>query len=105
MEKIPAASVTHEMIQKWKQQYGTVARLTVKEGAQTKVVYVRKPTNKEIDFASANLTRGALTQYGITLFNTCKIAGDDITSEDGLRGVGQQMNQLIETVEVDFEKL
>lgn len=105
MSKIPAASVTTELIEQWKQQYGTVAKLTVNEASGKKVAYVRKPTNKEIDFASANLSRGALTQYGITLFNTCQIGGDAITSEEGLRGVGQHMSELIETVEVEFEKL
>jgi hypothetical protein len=108
MEKkqlIPASAVTEETIQDWKQQYGTIARLKVKENGQQKFAYVRKPTNKEIDFASANLTRGALTQYGITLFNTCQIGGDSITTEEGLRSVGQSMNELIETVEVELEKL
>lgn len=104
-ELIPAASVTPEQIAKWKKQYGTIAKISVKEDDETKVVFVRKPTNKEIDFASANLTRGALTQYGITLFNTCQIAGDVITSEDALRVVGQQMNEMIESVEVELEKL
>lgn len=104
-EKLKPADVTPEQVEKWKQQYGTVAKITVKENGATKVAYVRKPTNKEIDFASANLTRGALTQYGITLFNTCQIAGDKIETEDGLRSVGQCMNELIETVEVEFEKL
>jgi hypothetical protein len=101
----PSASVTQQMIDGWKQQYGTVAKMTVKENGETKVVYVRKPTNKEIDFASANLTRGALTQYGITMFNTCQIAGDKLVTEEALRNVGQYMNEMIEAVEVEFEKL
>ena len=103
--KLKPGEVTPEQIKKWKDQYGTVAKLTVKENGETKIAFVRKPTNKEIDFASANLTRGALTQYGITLFNTCQIAGDKIESEEGLRSVGQHMNDMIETVEVEFEKL
>lgn len=104
-EIIPTASVTPELIAQWKEEYGTVAKMKVVEDGQTKTVFVRKPSNKEIDYASANLTRGALTQYGITLFNSCQIGGDKITSEDGLRSVGQRMSELIETVEVELEKL
>jgi len=104
-EKIAAADVTPEIIAKWKQQYGSVAKLTIKEKDSVKTAFVRKPTNKEIDFASANLTRGALAQYGITLFNTCHIAGDAPETEDGLRTVGQYMSEMIETVEVELEKL
>ncbi len=101
----PNSEINEQVIAEWKKQYGSVARLTVTENGEKKVVYVRKPTNKEIDFASANLTRGAFTTYGITLFNTCKIGGDEITSEDSLRAIGAQMTELIEQVEVEFEKL
>lgn len=104
-ELIPSASVTPEQIAKWKKQYGTIAKITVTENGETKIAFVRSPTNKEIDYASANLTRGALTQYGITLFNTCQIGGDEITGEDALRNVGQKMNDMIEAVEVELEKL
>lgn len=104
-EFIPTASVTPELIEKWKQQYGAVAKLTVKENGETKTVYVRNPTNKEIDYAAVNLTSGAYIQYGITLFNTCQLAGDKITTDAGLRSVGQKMSALIETTEVELEKL
>lgn len=108
--KIAAADVTPEIIAKWKQQYGSVARLKIKEtfndgDVSEKIAYVRKPTNKEIDFASANLTRGALTQYGIALFNTCHIAGDTPETEEGMRAAGQYMSEMIETAEVELEKL
>lgn len=101
----PASEVNESVIKAWKEQYGSVGKITVKEGEDKKVAFVRKPTNKEIDFASANLTRGALTQYGISLFKTCQIGGDVITSEDALRTVGKYMNEMIEEAEAEFEKL
>lgn len=97
--------INETIIAGWKQQYGSVGKITVTDGEGKKVVYVRKPTNKEIDFASANLTRGALTQYGISLFKTCQIGGDTITSEEALRTVGKFMNEMIEEVEAEFVKL
>ncbi|WP_346236154.1 hypothetical protein ABDK00_016895 [Niabella insulamsoli] len=102
---IKGADISAEQVKKWKQQYGLLGKFKVIEGGVEKITFVRKPTNKEIDFASANLTRGMLTQYGITLFNTCKIGGDDITTEEGLRTVGQRMNEMIEAAEVEFEKI
>lgn len=104
-EKIAAADVTPEMIAKWKQQYGLIAKIKFKENGEQQTAFVRKPTNKEIDFASVNLARGALSQYGITLFNTCHIAGETPVTEEGLRSVGAHMNEMIEAVEVELEKL
>jgi len=101
----PNTEINETVIKQWKEQYGSVGKVTVKEGGETKIAYVRKPTNKEIDFASANLTRGALTQYGISLFKTCQIGGDTIASEEALRTVGKYMNEMIEEAEVEFEKL
>lgn len=100
-----AAEVVPADIEAWKKQYGTIGKITATENGEKKTSYVRSPTNKEIDFASANLTKGALTQYGISLYKTCLVAGDEFTSEAALRTAGTYMNQMIEEVEVEFEKL
>lgn len=100
-----SADVSEKDIAGWKKQYGTVGKISTNEDGVRKSSFVRKPTNKEIDFASANLTKGALTQYGISLYNTCLIGGEKFTSEDALRAAGKQMNEMIEDSEMEFEKL
>lgn len=101
----PADQVTAKDIADWKKQYGTIGKITVTESGAKKVSYVRSPTNKEIDFASSNLTKGALTQYGIAMYKTCLIGGDTFESEAALRVAGRYMNEMIEEAEAEFEKL
>ena len=100
-----STEITATDIANWKQQYGTIAKLVAEEDGEKKVSFVRTPTNKEIDFASVNLTKGSLTQYGIALYNTCFIGGEKFTSEKALRTAGKHMNEMIEEAEMQFEKL
>jgi hypothetical protein len=104
-DMVASGSVTPEVIEKWKSEYGEIAKFTVVDKGQKKIVYVRTPSNKDIDYASSNLTAGKLTQYGITLFHSCQIGGDKIESDAALRTIGKNMNELIEDVEISLEKL
>jgi len=96
--------VTAEQIAKWKQQYGSVSKLKLASG---EVVYVRQPTTQEIEYASANLMQGKTYTFGITLFKTCQVGGDQIDGKDEakMRGIAQQMTSIIEVTAVEVEKL
>lgn len=102
MNKVP---VTQEQIDAWKKQYPAgINKLTLATG---EVVYVRQPTTMEIEFASANLMQGKTYSFGTTLFNTCRIGGDEIDKNDekAMRGIAQQMTSIIEVTAVTVEKL
>lgn len=102
---VPISEITEDVINEWKSKHPELTKFTVNDNGEKKTVIVRTPTNMEIDYAAVNLTTGKLTQYGITLFNTCQLGGDIIKSEAALRTVGKKMSELIEDVEISMEKL
>lgn len=97
--------VTPEQIQAWKKENPLgVSKLTLATGEE---VYVRQPTTAEIEFASMNLMQGKTYTFGITLYKTCRLGGDEVPDSDEtkMRGIAQKMQEIIEVTAATVEKL
>jgi hypothetical protein len=95
--------VTPEQIQELKAQHGSIYKIKVETG---ETCYVRRPTIKEIEYASSLLNQGKYITYNITLFKTCFLAGDNILEDEvKLTAASGQMMETIETLTAEVEKL
>lgn len=95
--------ITPEQIQQWKEQHKSVYKITLETG---EVCYVRAPKLKEIEYASMNIAQGKMMRFGIVLFKSCFLGGDDVTNDDmKLMSAGSKMQETIEAVTSEVEKL
>jgi len=75
---------TPEQIEAWKAEHGEVFAIIVEDS----VLYVRKPTRKDLSYASASAKNGGL-DYIEALMKNCKLGGDEtIITDDGKRPDG-----------------
>lgn len=94
---------TPEQIEAWKKQYGEVFAIEV-DGS---VMYVRKPSRRELSFASAAAAKKSGLEYMESIMKNCKLGGDEsiITEDAKFMGASAQMATLIEVKEAQIKKL
>lgn len=93
---------TPEQIEAWKEEHGEVYAIIVEDG----VLYVRKPTRKDLSYASATAKNGGL-DYIEALMKNCKLGGDEtiITDDGKFMGASGQMASLIDIKAAAIKKL
>lgn len=95
--------ITKEQIEQWKEQHGAVWKIPLETG---EVAYVRSPKTKEIEACQPLLNQGKFITFNITLYKTCFLGGDDVSSDEvKLRAASSMMMQTVETVTASVEKL
>lgn len=94
---------TPEQIEAWKKQHGEVFAIVV----DVSILYVRKPTRRDLSFASTAAARKSGLDYIETVMKNCKLGGDDsiITDDAKFMGASAQMASLIEIKEAQLKKL
>lgn len=93
---------TKEQIENWKANHKDVYQITV-DGRKC---YLRKPTRKELSYAST-AGRNDPLKFNEVILNQCWLAGDDeIKTDDELfLGVSAQIATLVEVKEAEIKKL
>lgn len=93
---------TPEQIEAWKAEHGEVFAIIVEDS----VLYVRKPTRKDLSYASASAKNGGL-DYIEALMKNCKLGGDEtiITDDGKFMGASGQMATLVEIKAATIKKL
>ncbi len=93
---------TPEQIEAWKAEHGEVFAIVVEDS----VLYVRKPTRKDLSYASASAKNGGL-DYIEALMKNCKLGGDEtiITDDGKFMGASGQMATLVEIKAATIKKL
>jgi hypothetical protein len=101
-EKIPAASVTQEMIDGWKKQYGNVFKIEV-DGY---TAYLKPPDRKTLSYAGSVGIKDPI-KFNEVVLNNCWLCGDEaIKTDDSLfLGAGQVLSEIINVKEASIVKL
>lgn len=106
---VPAAEVTAEVIEAWKQKHGEVYKITVDKGMDSeKVGYVRKPTRQELSYAMMASKGGQdLIAMQEVLVRHCMLGGDPAiqTDDEYFLAVAEKVSELIKKREAELEKL
>lgn len=106
---VPAAEVTAEMIEEWKQKHGDVYKVTVDKGLESeKVAYVRKPTRQELKYAMMASKGGQdLISMQEVLVRHCMLGGDPViqTDDEYFLAVAEKVSDLFKKREAELEKL
>ena len=94
--------VSKEEIQKWKEQYGSVFKISVAD----KVAYLKTPDRKTMSYASTVGAKNPI-KFNEVLLKNCWLGGDEeIQTNDSLfMSVSTQIAEIIEIKEAKLEKL
>jgi hypothetical protein len=89
-------------IAEWKREHGNVFRIKVED----KVCYLKPPSRKTLGYASVAAKENPL-KFNEVILRDCWLAGnEEIKSDDVLfLSVSPKLDKLIETKEVELEKL
>ena len=100
--KTLVGQATPEQIEAWKAEHGEVFAIIVEDG----VLYVRKPTRRDLSYASASAKNGGL-DYIEAVMKNCKLGGDEtiITDDGKFMGASGQMVALIDIKAATIKKL
>lgn len=95
---------TPEQISDWKKEHIYVYQ--VKAPESDKICYLRKPTRKELSFATAASTTDAL-KFNESILNSCWLYGDDeIKTNDTLfLGICPLLDEICAFEKFELEKL
>ncbi|MCF8218704.1 MAG: hypothetical protein K9J21_06950 [Bacteroidales bacterium] len=99
---ITAKEVTKQMIEDWKQTHGGVYLITTEQ----KKGYLRKPNRKDLSLASEIGEKDPM-KFNEVILKNCWLAGDKEIMEDDryFLAVSGQLDEIIETAEVEIKKL
>lgn len=100
--KILVGQAAPEQIEAWKKEHGEVFAIIVEDS----VLYVRKPTRRDLSYASAFAKNGGL-DYIEAVMKNCKLGGDEtiITNDGKFMGASGQMASLIDIKAAAIKKL
>lgn len=95
-------TATEEQIKSWKERYGEVYRISVKD----KSAYFHKPSRQTLGYAQMAGRENPIKVME-AMMSGCWIDGDpEIKTDDELfLSVGQKLDKLIEIEEAELEKL
>ncbi|MCQ2299755.1 MAG: hypothetical protein MJZ81_06495 [Bacteroidales bacterium] len=93
---------TAEQIAEWKEKYRDIYEITV----DGRVCYLRKPTRRELSYASM-AGKSDPMKFNEVILAQCWLDGDDeIKTDDALfLGVSAQVAQIVEVKEAELKKL
>ena len=97
-------TATPEQIAEWKATHGDVYQIMVEE--DDKVCYLRKPTRKELSFASTVGTQDPM-KFNELILKNCWLGGDEeIHTNDALfLAVSTQLDKVLEFKKAELVKL
>lgn len=97
-------TATPEQIEAWKKEHNDVYQITVEE--DDKVCYLRKPTRKELSFASTVGTQDPM-KFNEMIIKNCWLGGDEeIQTNDSLfLAVSTQLDRVLEFKKAELVKL
>lgn len=99
-----AKEATPEQIAEWKEKHVYVYKL--KSTSADKVCYLRKPSRKELSYASSASTQDPLA-FNASILQSCWLDGDeDIKTNDTLfLGICPQLDEVCKFETFELEKL
>jgi hypothetical protein len=95
---------TPEQIEAWKKDHIDVYKIEVKE--DDKVCYLRKPTRKELSYASSVGTTDPM-KFNELILKGCWLGGDEeiLTNDSLFLAVSTQLDKVLEFKKAELEKL
>lgn len=95
-------TATETQIKEWKEKHKDIYLVTVDD----KGCYLRKPTRKEISYATM-MGKSDPLKFSEAILNSCWLDGDDeIKTDDELfMGVAGQLAELVKVKEAEIKKL
>lgn len=95
---------TQEQIEEWKKDHVDVYQITVEEDGKT--CYLRKPTRKELSFASSAGTQDPM-KFNEMILKNCWLHGDEeiLTNDSLFLAVSTQLDKVLEFKKAELVKL